>query len=172
MIAKDAQAEVRGEIERNMIVRRPWVQRGIQVSAARKGDGLQSMQAEVGSRDWFMADQLGEYAVRRGGNKRQFLPYGVRRSIFQVIPARFRPGRLTGAAKSNDGQFFFKRGRGGRSVLYQKMRGDRLRLMYTVGKQQTIKPKASLRDIAEGVARRNGPREFIRQMQAAIKTAR
>lgn len=170
-LAKYGQVGLRQRIQEEMHVRRPWVLKGIAVTPAQKRDGLAGMKAEVGSRDWFMSDQLGNKSAVREGKGKQFLPKAARKSPAANIPARLRPAPVTAEAKSG-GRFFFKQGRGGRSVLFQKMRGDRLRMIYTVGKQQTVAPKFSLEEEVARMVLRRGEREFIRQMQAAIKSAK
>lgn len=175
--AQRVQSDLREGIQRDMTVRRPWVLKGVQVKAAQKRDGLARMQAEVGSKDWFMADQLADAASGRKAKSggKQFLPKAARRSKSALISAGLRPGRVTAAAKASDGgdgKFFFRQGRGGRSLVYQNLRGNRLKLLYTVGPVQTIRPKIQLSGVARMVAARYGEREFIRQMQAAIRSAR
>lgn len=173
-LAKAGQRVVRGEIDRQMTVRRPWVKQGIAVRAAQRKDGLDGMSAEVGSRDWYMADQLADASSDRKAKKggKQFLPKGARKSKASLVPKGLRPAPVTAASKAAKPKIFFKRGRGGRSMVFQKMRGDKLRLLYTVGDVQTIKPKISLRETVGGIVMRDGEREFIKQLTTALKGKR
>ena len=173
-LAKYAQEDVRAGIRESMTIRRPWVLKGIAVQAAQKRDGLAGMKAEVGSRDWYMSDQLADRpSVResKSGGK-QFLPKAARRSKPANISKAMRPATVTQRALSGEGKLFFKRGRGGRGILFQKLRGDRLRILYTLGDQQTIRPQLSLRQVVTRTVMQRGEQEFIRQLQAAIKSKR
>lgn len=177
-LAKDSQSDVRDGMQRSLTIRRPWALKGIHVSAAQKRDGLNGMKAEVGSRDWFMKDQLADgSSVRKApGGKKQFLPKGARRGgKSAMVPKGLRPAAVTKLAKASnggDGKYFFKQGTGGRSMVFQNLRGNRLKLIYTVGDKQTVKPKLHLNSVVRATVMRNGPREFVRQMQAAIRSAR
>ena len=176
-LAKDAQSVIRSDIQRTMTIRRPWALKGIQVKAAQKRDGLGRMQAEVGSKDWFMADQLDDTSSVRKTSKKQFLPYAARRGGKSAsIPKGLRPAAVTSSAMAStggqDGRYFFKKGRGGRSMLYQNLRGKKLRLMYTVGPEQTIRPKMRLSESVRVAVSGKVEREFVKQMQAAIRSAR
>lgn len=178
-LAKIAQTSLRGDIQRGMTLRRPWTLKGIQVKAAQKRDGLNGMYAEVGSKDWYMADQLDDKSSTRKApsGKKQFLPYAARRGGKAAqIPKGLRPAAITQSAKSGsggqDGKYFFKKGRGGRSMVYQNLKGGKLRLLYTVGDVQNIKPKIQLSDSVRNAISSKVEREFIRQMQAAIRSAK
>lgn len=178
-LAKGAQESLRSDIQRNMTIRRPWALKGIQVKAAQKRDGLNGMYAEVGSKDWYMADQLDDKSSDRKApsGRKQFLPYAARKGgKASMIPKGLRPAAVTQRAKSEggseDGKYFFKRGRGGRSMVYQNLKGKKLKLLYTVGDVQTIKPKLSLSESVRRAVAGKAEREFIRQMQAAIRSAK
>ena len=176
-LAKVGQVALRADINRSMTIRNNWTAKGIQVKAAQKRDGLNNMQAEVGSKDWYMADQLADETSTRQGNsgRKQFLPYAARgKGKGNLIPKRLRPAPVTQSAKAGnggDGKFFFRKGRGGRSMVFQNLRGNKLRLMYTVGKSQTVKPKMHLTESVRKSVMPKAEREFIRQMQAAIRSA-
>jgi hypothetical protein len=173
-LAKAGQNDLRQGIQRNMTVRRPRVLQGIQVRAAQKKDGLTNMQAEVGSRDWYMADQLADQASdRKSAGRKQYIPMnGVRPSRSQNVPARLRPKPVYLASQKPKSPIFFRRSDRNVGLVLQQTRQGGLRLLYVTLNQQRVNPKLRLSETVGASVQRNFDREFIKQMGAAIKSAR
>jgi len=169
--AKHAQGEVQEAMRRNLTLRSTWAVRGIRVQRAEKRDGLRRMAALVGSRDWFMADQLDEHSnIRRPRQaKYRWQPVGVRTDKGRKIPKRKRPNAIL----EEKGVYTIRQGRN-LLVLQRKGRGRRQRisLLYYGTPDQNLDPAISLHDIARATAKRKLPVEFARAMKRAIRTSR
>ena len=131
-VAYDARDEVREQLPKRFIIRRPWVAKGIGVERATKTD----LEANVFSRDRFMALQ------EEGGVKteKQVIPIGRmgQKAKSQVIPRSQRPGSLIArkAAFYIAGTLFERRG-GGIQPLY--LLGRSVRVQPRFGMEQTVR---------------------------------
>lgn len=161
--AKDGQTGLRDDMAGKMTLRSSWASKGIRIAPARKSDGLKRMQAEVGSKDWFMADQLGEANTIRQPktSKYRYIPKAARPTKASKIPKRLRPG----AVLSGKYAFVTRSKNGGISVFKRTIKG--LTLMYQGIKAQTIKPKVSLRLSVQQSTRAKLVSNFERNWKAA-----
>lgn len=170
--AKDVQADTRDQIRDSMTVRRKGVLAGVGIRAARKSDGLTRMSSEVGHRDWYMKEQMGNKTVTRRPASGQFLmiPRAVRKSKKASISKGRRPRPLVEKPK-----FFLKKTDGNRTAVYQRYgtkKKPKLRLMYSGTTKQTINPKFNFYDHANRTIRRSGQRNFNRAMGKALKAGK
>lgn len=147
--AFDARDEVRRTLPQHFTLRRPWVSRGIGVTAAQP----RTLMAEVFSRDRFMAPQ--EY----GGTKDRTatIPVGRMGAIAQsrVIPRSQWAGRLM-ATKPN----VFHRG----GAIFERSRGG-IQALYLIRRAQPVKARLGMAATVRSVALR----EFRRQMDRALR---
>ena len=167
--AKDAQSDERHAAAGSMTLRNNWVQRGFQVTAARKSDGIDRMQAVVGHRDWYIEQQMGEPSVTRTPRSKRhlYVPLrGVRKSKGQRIRRNNRPGALL--KKKN---IFFIESKG-KTFIARVGRGDRITLMYMQLRRQRIDPVASFKNVfLQSVAQKIG-NNFLESASTALKTRR
>lgn len=166
--AKDAQAAIRQKVQSSMILRRKWALSGIRIKAAQKRHGLNGMFAEVGSVDWFMADQLGETSnVRKPRSSRyRAIPRKVRRTRASAIPRSKRPKALL----SRSNVFVQERVKGRPAIWQRQAKG--LKLLYTLTPEQRITPVFSFNDAVAKLAADRFPRHWLRSMNEAVATAK
>jgi len=161
--AKDGQAHLRVQMAAKLTLRSPWASKGIRIVSARKGDGFDHMQSEVGSKDWFMADQLAEANSMRQPktSKYRYIPKAARKTKASRIPKRLSPAAVLGDKYA----FVTKSKNGGIAVFKRGING--LTLMYAGIKRQTIKPKLSLHRSVQQSARAKIVSNFSRNWKAA-----
>jgi hypothetical protein len=151
-VAYDARDEVRRQLPKRFIIRRPWVAKGIGVERATKAN----LEATVFSRDKFMAQQ------EEGGTKtgKQVIPVGrlAQKARSEVIPRSQWPGRLM-ARKS----VFYRAG-----TLFER-RGKEIHVLYLLGRQVKVRPKFGMEQTVHMVALRNFRRRFEEAMLKAIE---
>jgi hypothetical protein len=150
-VAYDARDEVRRQLPKRFIIRRPWVAKGIGVVRATKAD----LEATVFSRDRFMALQ------EEGGTKmgKQAIPVGrlAQRAKSEVIPRSQWPGRLM-ARKS----VFYRAG-----TLFER-RGKEIHTLYLLGRQVKVRPRFGMEQTVHMVVMRELKRRFEEKMSAAL----
>lgn len=166
--AKDAQDETKRKMTGTMRLKSNWAKSGLRITPARKNDGMWRMFAAVGHRDWYMAQQLGRMTVVRKSKEAeyQYIPRGVKRSKTGRITKAMTPARLL--KKRN--VFMVKTG-SERAAIYQK-KGQKLILMYSAVKHQTVSPAMSLQDTVAKTAQKTFPRNWVRSMSKAMRTSR
>jgi hypothetical protein len=146
-VAYDARDEVRRQLPKRFIIRRPWVAKGIGVERATKAD----LEATIFSRDRFMAMQE-EGGVKTG---KQAVPVGrlAQRARSEVIPRSQWPGRLM-ARKS----VFYRAG-----TLFER-RGKEVHALYLLGRQVKVRPRFGMEETVQIVTLR----EFRRRLDEKI----
>ncbi len=164
-IAIEARDEERSQARRRFTLRNKWVERGIQARSATKRD----LTAEVGSRDWFMAEQ--ETGAQRRPRRASVIavPIEVRPSLKQrVLRSKF-PSRLV--KKKN---VFFGTLRGGQKALLQRKTKKRLplRLLYVFKPQIPIPPRFGFQADVERLALKRISKIFGRNLAIGIAQAR
>jgi hypothetical protein len=150
-VAYDARDEVRAQLPKRFIIRRPWVAKGIGVERATKAD----LEATVFSRDKFMDLQ------EEGGTKtgKQVVPVGrlAQTAKSAVIPRSQWPGRLM-ARKS----VFYRAG-----TLFER-RGKEIHALYLLGRQVRVRPRFGMEQAVHMVTLRNFRRRFEEALLKAM----
>ncbi|MDO8421117.1 MAG: hypothetical protein Q7S99_03045 [Parvibaculum sp.] len=161
--AKDAQTTLRSDMAGKMTLRSTWAAKGIRITPARKSDGFSHMRAEVGSKDWFMADQLDDASSIRAPktSKYRYIPKAARPNKASKIPKRLSPGAVLNGKYA----FVTKSKNGGISVFKRGING--LTLMYQGIKRQKITPKVSLHRSVQQSTRAKVEINFARNWKAA-----
>lgn len=170
LTAKDAQAALKSAAAGAMTLRNQHTARGLRIRPADKRDGM-GMKAEVGSKDWYMADQAGEREEVRSPQsaKYRYIPKKARPSKTARIPKRMTPAAIAG----NPNAFWRHKPDGTALVLERTGRGGKsLRLLHVAVPKQRLNPAMSLADIVQATASRRIRRNFVLSMQQAIKSAR
>ena len=171
MTAKDAQVDLRNKAAEDLTLRNAHTKRGIRIQRANKRDGLYRMNAQVGSIDWYFADQAdeGESTRKPQQARYRYIPVKARKNKARRIPKRMTPAALASAKN-----VFWQDQDDGTALVYRRKGrgGSKLELLYVAVPIQKVKPAFSLADTVRGTAQRKMRRNFIRSMQKAIRTAR
>lgn len=168
MTAKDGQETLKKMLPTKFTIRNNWTAKGIRITPARKADGLRNMASEVGSKDWFMADQMGkDQNTRHPKAKFLFVPKRARPSKTANIPKRNKPRQLFDRVSTIVSKSKF----GGGILVYSRTNLG-LRLMYAGQKQQVVKPRLDMADEINTIAKQRLEPNFKRAMDYALKTAR
>ncbi|WAP69052.1 hypothetical protein [Jiella pelagia] len=168
MVAKDAQQKVRQSLPSTFTIRNGWVAKGIQVKAANKRQF--PMQAEVGTKDDFMARQSegGDKTGRNGGSVA--VPVGARAQQSDITRKSKWPGALLRRKKT----FIIKphagRSKGQRLVYKREPQG--LKLLYILQRKVNVKPVWRFKEQVERVAQRVYDKRFGEALAKALKTER
>lgn len=166
--AKDGQASVLSALPTKFTLRTSWTAKGIRVTPARKADGLDGMAAHVGSKDWFMADQMGTEAnTRKPRGKYRLIPKRARPSKTSLIPKRLQPKQVFADKRTVVTKSKF----GGIAVFTQRGKHG-LSLLYAGRTTQVVKPRLDFRGKVMDTARLRFGENFRRAMDEAKRTAR
>lgn len=140
MTARDVQTDLRADLGQSFTVRSGWLSKGIVFKGARKSD----LQAEVGSRDGFMALQAHGGDKRARPGKLQGVPIEARPTPQTMTPRSKWPGRIL---KSKAGEAaIIETGRGGGKAVgvfkrIGKGKAARLVLFYALVKKVRVAPR-------------------------------
>lgn len=169
--AKDAQGDLKAEAGRMMTLRNAHTARGIRIKRADKRDGINAMNSQVGSIDWYVEGQSqdGDSTRTPRQSRYRYIPVKARTNKARSIPKRLKPSALAASPK-----VFWRHKSNGSALVYQRMgrKGNKLKLLYVAVPQQRIKPKLSLAKTVTLTAQRRLRRNFIKSMGKAIKSAR
>lgn len=171
MTAKDAQGDLRGAAGQSMTLRNQHTDRGLRISRAEKRDGMLGMKSEVGSIDWYAADQMDERSnIRQPQAARyRYIPVKARPNKARAIPKRLKPAALVNSPKT-----FWRPKPGGGALIYERIGrgGHKLRLLYVAVPRQRVEPAMSLADTVRATATRKLRRNFILSMGQAMRTVK
>ncbi|HAT49006.1 MAG: hypothetical protein HQL07_03955 [Nitrospirae bacterium] len=166
--AKDAQAELRGQLPQRFTMRTGWVAKGIRISSANKTD----LKATVMVLDQFMTLQ------ETGGDKTSpfgdalGIPVGARPTPTSVT----RPGSFPGALLQKKGYFIapIRKGSSIKGVWKRTGKGRRVKmqLMYVFSRHVRIKPRFGFVNTVNKVAKERFPMRFVEALQRALATTR
>lgn len=168
LTAQAAQAELRSALDQDFTIRNEWASKGIRIVPARKS----SLQAEVGSRDRFMALQA-EGGVKEGkGGGAVAVPVEARPSPKSITrPSRW-PGKLLDGGKARA----FKADLPGPTVAVFKVKGKgsrrTLSLMHLLVRQVQVPKRWPFADRVEAAASKAWPELAARAVAEALATAR
>lgn len=183
--AADVQGEIRNEMPGNFTLRRDWVVKGIRIKPATKS----TLTAEVFSRDAFMAIQESG-GIKRSINRRVFdykgylaIPLDARRSKRDIVAKQDWPANLINpfVFTARDGRTYLavhqvnvgKTGpRDVRALRGKQKRSTGLRLMYTLIREETLRPRLGMRRIATRVIEARFGQHFAAAYEQAVRTAR
>lgn len=177
--AYDAQKEVRAAMPSEFILRRPHVQRGIRVEAARRNN----LVATVYSIDPFMARQeYGGQKIPMDGGKSIAIPLAARPDPRGIIPEELLPANLGKAEYtiSRNGNLVTKKGTGGAAFrmvsngrTYLALRTPAgLKMMYLLVPSAHITPRLNLGEITMRVVKQQLAHNFILAAREAMATRR
>lgn len=168
MTAKDAQKSLQVEIAAVMTLRTPEVNKGVIVTPARKADGIHRMQSIVGHRSWYMAQQMGKRIVTRKprSGKYEYIPRGVRKTKTGKISRNYKIKNVFKLKGT-----YITKPKNGRAAIFKRVNGRPV-LLYSAIKKQTITPKMDMFETSGRVAKKQMPRNFIKAMRSAMRTAR
>lgn len=168
--AKGARQKLQDTAKATMTIRNPGVLKGFSYRPAMKRDGLDRMASEVGTRDWFMAEQTADDTTLRQPLKAQFrsIPLsGIRKGK----TGRIGPAKRAMAMLKKKGVFLEKNKRG-KLIMYQRKGKKGVIPLYRLTKKQPIVPAFSFNTVTTEFANRTMQRNFIRAMHRALSTAR
>ena len=189
MTTKDAVAALRGGLSDEFTVRNSRTAKGITFNAATKTH----LQAEVGSRDaWMVLQALG--GTKHASKKSMAVPVpkptggtGLRGASNRGLllqnkwPSALGPGeahdqrqqkRVAAGKVAKASRFFVKDGKGGTKVMYQRMSGGHLKLVYQMKDEAPIKARWPLEEAVREVVEKRWAHHALAAMKEAIDTAK
>lgn len=160
--AREAERELEQDLPQQFTLRSGWLLKGIRTRTATKN----RLQAEVGSRDWFMKLQAKGGVKRAKKGRALALPVGVRPDASAAVPRSRWPGRLKNKKGYALGQT--AEGTGG---LFKVTRKER-KLWWVFVERIGVKRRWPLHQTVEEVVRRRWPANAAAALKKALKTRR
>lgn len=189
--AFDARKAIQNKALRTALtLRNKHTERGIRVRKATK----QSLEAEVGSIDWYLEDQVtggrreANFGISINGTKYLAIPAAaVKRTSTGKIPKRLRPGTLLGttnisyqdssnrsSATPDDPKVFLMDLDDGRLVIARRRsKSDpSVQIMWFLVERTAYRKRVNFKPTVDKVAATKFPRHFRRRMVKAARTAK
>ena len=172
-IAQRAQKEVRANLPKRFQVRRPWIQQGIRILAAKKSQ-WPTPEAVVGSRDAFMVLQETGGTKRPGsGTHLAFPTERVRTGAKGSIPKGKRPMQVIGTRRTF--KAVIKTGsNAGKLAVLRRSEKDRypLQVLYVFGKKADVPARFGFAEEVTQVAAKHFGNTYAREFEKAVRNAR
>jgi hypothetical protein len=166
LTAQDAQTAIRAGMPSHFTIRNAWSQRGIIVKPASK-DVIPYRSAVMVGDMWnylFLQESGGEKTPT--ASMHIAVPEDIRSSPSQILRRSMRPKALL-ARKD----VFIKDLGGGNQAIYQRLSGNRLKLLYILTPETHIKPRLGLADTALKIGNERWAINFAASLEAALATA-
>jgi len=169
LTAKDAQAELRGNLGKHFTVRNKHLARGIRIKSAKKRDAP-NIYAEVGSIDAFVvkqAESSGTTEIKPAGGRRFVpVPVRVRRSKRQIVRRSKFPAKLL---KRPRHAFFdgHRRDRVGLARYKGRAGAQTLSLQWWLVDRTKVRGRWPFLRTVTKVAKRKAPEHLARELEKA-----
>lgn len=148
LTARDAALSIKESMPRKFTLRRSWILKGIRIDKAT----AESMESRVYSLDTYMTKQEEGEQYRPSGHIA--IPIGARQSPRANIPRALLP-RATMGRKD-----IFKGIVNGLEGIYQRMKGERIKMLYLLKSSKTTRPRWGFSDAVSGTVNKNFDRNF------------
>lgn len=167
LTAQDAQTVIRAGMPSKFTIRNAWSQRGIIVKPASK-DVIPYRSAVMVGDMWnylFLQESGGEKTPTLSAHLA--VPEDVRSSPSQILRRSMRPKALL-ARKD----VFIKDLGGGNQAIYQRLKGNKLKLLYILVPDAHVKPRLGLVETAQKIGNERWAINFAASLEAALISAR
>ncbi len=163
--AQDAQKALKEHLPHEFQIRSKWVQGGIRIRRANK----RNLEAQVGSRDKFMALQAEGGEKRGKGAKDVAVPMGARKKPHMKTTRAKWPGRLL-----QKNRHFIATMESGKAGIFRRRTKKRfpIELMYSFERAVKVLPRYRQHIIVEAIVGKRWAPNAVAALERAVKTAR
>jgi hypothetical protein len=159
-LAQEGQTEVKRELPHQFILRNNWVRGGIRIDPAT----ITSQQSQIGSITDFMGLQHSGGIKRPKKHKNLAIPVEAKKNKRSLITKANKPSNQL--EKKN---VFFGRTKHGKTAIFRRMPGHRLKMLYILTPTADIDPRFYLDKTVDRVVKTRFERLFTLSLDMAVK---
>jgi len=167
LTAQDAQSAIRAGMPRSFTIRNAWSQRGIIIQPASVWKLPLTSAVMVGDIWSYLNLQDAGGAKTPTASQHLAVPEDIRRSPTQILRGQLRPKAIL---QRKD--VFIKDLGAGSQAIFQRLAGDKLKLLYVLTPRATVKPRLGLEETAQAVGEARWQINFAGSLEAALMTAK